>query len=147
MTATITVNRSKLDEFMGCGRSAEAQAKMDEFNAQVAAKQAAARAERETAEAAREAMIARRRAARLEREAEEAAEIAKAAPVAQPVNRGERPATDAQRSYLRRLGVSITDLSEPNLTVARASELIDAAKNESLESFGGHWAGSFDARD
>lgn len=46
-----------------------------------------------------------------------------------------RPATDAQISYLVKLGVKIED----GMTVARASELIDAAKRGELGSFYGFY--------
>ena len=124
-----------------------AQATLD----RLAARQEAIVRERQEREAVRAQMVAERRAYCAERDAaeaaERAAEIATTQSVVTPENRRNRPATDAQRSYLRRLGVSITDQTEPNLTVARASELIDAAKNECLESIGGHYAGTVDAHD
>jgi len=46
-----------------------------------------------------------------------------------------RPATEAQRDYLAALGINAQ--SETNLTVERASQLIDAAKAGYLESVGG----------
>ena len=127
--------------------NAESQARMNAWNARMAEKHAAERAAREAKEAENARLIARRRAARLEREAEEAAKIAQSAPVAEPINRSERPATEPQKSYLRRLGVSITDLTEPNLTFARASALIDAVRGDYLESIGGCYAGTVDAHD
>jgi len=44
-----------------------------------------------------------------------------------------RPATQRQQEYLVSLGVKL----EPGMTVARASQLIDAAKNDYLGSIGG----------
>ena len=46
-----------------------------------------------------------------------------------------RPATERQTAYLASLGVNTRN--EQNLTVARASQLIDAAKSGYLESVGG----------
>ena len=50
-----------------------------------------------------------------------------------PKRHTETPATDKQRAYLVTLGVRL----EGHMSVARASQLIDAAKCEELGSFGG----------
>lgn len=136
-------SNDKIDEFLKI--SPEAQAKLDAFNARMAAERDAKQAARQAEEAWQQALIESKRADRLAREAAEAARIT---PVAeQSVEPSNRPATDRQLWYLRKLGVSITDLTEPNLTVGRASELISAARGEYLESIGGHYAGTVDAHD
>lgn len=132
-------SNGKIDEFLKI--SPESQAKLDAFNARMDAERDAKLAARQAEEAWQQALIESKRAAREMREREQAATVS--APESGP----DRPATDRQLWYLRKLGVSITDLTEPHLTVARASDLITAAKNYSLESIGGCWAGTVDAHD
>jgi len=55
------------------------------------------------------------------------------APTAKRTNRRNRPATQRQQEYLVSLGVKL----ESGMTVARASQLIDAAKGNYLGSIGG----------
>ncbi len=93
-----------------------------------------------------EKMAQKQAADRAEREAEEAftAKVkALGATEPEPVATVERvrAATDPQIRYLKRLGVEL----EVGMTIRRASELIDGAKNEYLESIGGHYTGTTDA--
>jgi multidrug efflux pump subunit AcrA (membrane-fusion protein) len=134
-------SNDKIAEFLNRKMSPEAQARLDAFNAKAIAERDAKLAARQAEEAWQQALVESKRADRLAREAEQAATTN--APEGGP----DRPATDRQLWYLRKLGVSITDLTEPNLTVARASELISAAKGEYLESIGGRYAGTVDAHD
>jgi len=49
----------------------------------------------------------------------------------------QEPATDRQISYIRRLGVSLSDEEARELTKGRASQIIDAVKNsEGVGQFG-----------
>jgi regulator of protease activity HflC (stomatin/prohibitin superfamily) len=141
-------SNDKIAEFLNRKMSPEAQARLDAFNARMAAERDAKLAAQQAEEAWQQALVESKRADRLAREAEQAAEAARITPVAeQSVEPSNRPATDRQLWYLRKLGVSITDLTEPHLTVARASELISAAKGEYLESIGGCYTGTVDAHD
>ena len=58
-----------------------------------------------------------------------------------PTTGTQRPATHKQITYLKRLGVEL----EVGMSVERASQLIDGAKNEYLESIGGQYNGTTEA--